>query len=154
MCTFSRTRIIVGFITLTLLFSERVLAVCAPGSEHCDPSVDDARAKVEQLLDSAFVTPHRLISLEKFDGRLLATQDGKMYEMRILAVLNYSGDVLECRINGCPELHNYLVEIDRRAKKAKVAGWLFLSRPSKDGDRQLGPLSTPRLRFVATATLR
>jgi len=28
----------------------------------------------------------------------------------------------------CPELHNYLVEIDKIAKQAKIAGWLFFEQ--------------------------
>jgi hypothetical protein len=28
----------------------------------------------------------------------------------------------------CRELHNYLVEIDKTAKQAKIAGWLFFAQ--------------------------
>jgi hypothetical protein len=42
--------------------------------------------------------------------------------MRFSAVLNYSGDKLRCRKNLCPELHNYLVEVDEAGKKATIAG--------------------------------
>jgi len=95
---------------------------------NCEPSVDDARTKVEQLLNSAFLPPYSLSSLEKLDGRSFETQGLKKYEMRILAVVTFSGDTLQCRIKLCPELHNYLVEVDKAEKKAKIAGWLFFEQ--------------------------
>jgi hypothetical protein len=90
--------------------------------------VDLARAKVEQLLNSAFLPPHSLSALEKLDGRSFETQGKKKYEMRVLALVTYSGDTLQCRIKLCPELHNYLVEVDKTEKKAKIAGWLFFEQ--------------------------
>ena len=69
--------------------------------------------EVEQLLNSASLPPYSLSGLEKLDGRSFETQGQKKYEMRILAVVTYSGDALQCRIKLCRELHNYLVEIDK-----------------------------------------
>ncbi|MGA9081557.1 MAG: hypothetical protein WCF66_10080 [Pseudolabrys sp.] len=106
-------------------------ATCGPGYESCEPSVDEARAKIEGLLNSAFLTPYSIVSLDKFDGRSVKTQDREIYEMRFSAVLNYSGDKLRCRKNLCPELHNYLVEVDEVGKKATVAGWLFFERAER-----------------------
>ena len=103
-------------------------AACNIGQGICEPSVDEARAKVEQLLNSAFLPPYSLSVLEKLDGRSFETQGQKKYEMRILAVVTYSGDTLQCRISLCPELHNYLVEFDKIEKKAKIAGWLFFEQ--------------------------
>ena len=81
-----------------------------------------------QLLNSAFLPPYSLSVLEKLDGRGIETQGQKKYEMRILAIVTYSGDTLQCRISLCPELHNYLVEVDKIEKKAKIAGWLFFEQ--------------------------
>src|SRR5215510_16393121 len=123
---FWRPMIIVNFVTLALSFPGH--AACNIGYGPCEPSVDDARAKLEQLFNSAFLTPYSLSALEKLDGRSFETQGRKKYEMRFLAVVNYSGDALRCRQRLCPELHNYLVEIDEAAKKAKIAGWLFFEQ--------------------------
>ena len=90
--------------------------------------MDFARAKVEQLLNSAFLPPHSLSALEKLDGRSFETQGKKKYEMRVLAVVTYSGDTLQCGIKLCPELLNYLVDVDKTEKKARIAGWLFLEQ--------------------------
>ena len=100
-------------------------AACGPGNDGCAPSADEARAKIARLLDSALLTPHAIISVEKRDGREIETQGRKKYEMRFSVVLSYSDDRLRCRINLCPELHNYLLEIDAAAKKATISGWLF-----------------------------
>jgi len=123
---FWRPMIILSFISLAL--SSSGYAACNIVHGVCEPSVDDARAKIEQLFNSAFLTPHSLGALEKFDGRSFETQDRKMYEMRFLAVVTYSGDTLRCRNRLCPELHNYLVEVDKAAKQAKIAGWLFFTQ--------------------------
>ena len=123
MRTFLRAAIISSFITLAL--SSPGQAACGPGNENCEPTIDEARAKIEQLLNSAFLTPHSIVSFEKLDGRNIDTQDRKIYEMRFFAVLNYTGDKLRCRQNLCPELHNFSVEVDEAAKKATIAGWLF-----------------------------
>jgi hypothetical protein len=123
MGTLRRSAIIVSFMTLALASPGR--AACGPGNEGCEPSADEVRAKIERLLDSAWLTPHAIVSLEKFDGRSVETQGRKTYEMRVFVVLNYSGDKLQCRTSFCPELHNYLVNVDGAAKKATVAGWLF-----------------------------
>lgn len=99
-------------------------------SGDCEPTTDDVRAKVERLLDSAYATPHALVSFERLDSRSLEMRDRHVYETRFRAVLNYSGNVLRCRNSLCPELHNYAVDIDAAAKKATVAGWLFLEQDS------------------------
>lgn len=103
-------------------------AACGPGDKSCEPAIDDARARIERLLDQAFLPPYALVSLEKLDGRGIETPNKKLYEMRFRAVLDYSGDRLRCRKPLCPELHNYLFEVDAAAKKATVAGWLFLEQ--------------------------
>jgi hypothetical protein len=128
MRTFRRLAI-VSFIALALPSLGH--ATCGPGYDSCEPSVDEARAKIEGLLSLAFLTPYSIVSLDKFDGRSVKTQDREVYEMRFSAVLNYSGDKLRCRKNLCPELHNYLVEVDEAGKKATVAGWLFFERAER-----------------------
>ena len=128
MRTFWRSAIIISFITLAL--SSAGHTVCSSG-ESCGPSVDEARAKIERLLDSALLTPHSIVSLDKLDGRSVETQGRKIYEMRVSAVLNYSGDKLRCRMSLCPEFHNYLVEVDEAAKKATIAGWLFFEQAER-----------------------
>jgi hypothetical protein len=127
MRTFRRTAIILIFTILAVTLSSPARAVCS-GDEDCGPSPDEVRAKVEQLLDSAFVTPHAIISLENFNGRDVGTPGQKKYEMRFFATVSYSGDRLRCRRDLCPELHNYLLEIDAAAKRANVAGWLFFEQ--------------------------
>jgi hypothetical protein len=134
MHTLLQTAVAVGFVALALLDSGHALAACAPGSGGCKPSLDEARPKMERLLDAAYRTPHSLGTLDRLDARRLATQGRETYEMRILAVVTYSGDTLECRIRSCPELRNYLVETNKRAKKARIAGWLFFER-TKQGWR-------------------
>jgi hypothetical protein len=116
------------FILVTLALSSPAHAVCGPGHESCEPSAGEARAKVEQLLNSAFLTPYSIVRLDNLDARGVETQGHKIYEMRFLAVLNYSDDKLRCRKSLCPELQNYLVEVDRVEKKATVAGWLFFEQ--------------------------
>ena len=123
MCSFWRSAIIIGFMTWTL--SSAGHAACGPGYESCEPSVDEARAKIERLLSSAFLTPYAIVSWDKLDGRSVETQGRKIYEMRFSVVLNYSGDRLVCRKKLCPELHNHTLKVDVAAKKATVAGWLF-----------------------------
>jgi hypothetical protein len=123
MRTFRRSAIIISFITLAL--STPGHAVCGPGYESCEPSADEVRAKIERLLNSAWLTPHTIVSLEKFDGRSIETQGRKTYEMRVFIVLNYSGDKLRCRTSYCPELQDYSVKVDEAAKKTTIAGWLF-----------------------------
>jgi len=113
---------------LMLAISVPGLAACAPGNAGCEPSAGETRAKIARLLDSAFLTPHTIVALEKHSGREIETQGRKKYEMRFSVVLNYSDDRLRCRINLCPELHNYLLEIDAAAKKATVSGWLFFEQ--------------------------
>jgi len=111
-----------------LALSSPLNAVCAPGNESCEPSENDARAKIERLLDSTYLTPHSVVSLEKLDGRSLAAQGRTIYEMRFFAVVNYSGDKLLCRTKFCAELLNYSVKIDEPAKKATIAGWLLFEK--------------------------
>jgi hypothetical protein len=126
MRTFHRSAIIISLVTLAL--SSPNHAACGPAYESCEPTANEIQAKAEQLLNSAYLTPYSLVSLNKFDGRSFEIEGRKTYEIRILAVLNYSGDKLLCRINSCPELHNYVVRIDETAKKATVAGWLFFEQ--------------------------
>jgi hypothetical protein len=126
MRTFRRAAIVISFVMLTL--SSPLHAVCGPASESCEPSEDEARARIERLLDSAYLTPHSIVSLEKLDGRSIETQDRKIYEMRFFAVMNYSGDRLHCRTRFCPELLNYSVEVNEAKKKATIAGWLIFEK--------------------------
>jgi len=122
---FSATAI--GFMMLA--FSPPAGAACVPpGNAGCAPSAGEERAKVERLLDAAFSTPHAIVSLEKLDGRSIETNGRGKYEMRFAVVLRYSGDKLRCHESLCPELHNYLLEIDEAAKTATVAGWLFFDQ--------------------------
>jgi hypothetical protein len=116
---------------MVLAFSSPGHAACGPGHESCEPSTDEMRAKIEQLLNSAFLTSHAIISWEKLDGRSVETQGRKKYEVRISAVLTYSGDRLRCRVDLCPELHNYLVDIDEAARKATISGWLFFEQAER-----------------------
>jgi hypothetical protein len=126
MHNFRRSAIIVSFATLAL--SCPCNAACGSGYENCEPSTNEVQAKVEQLLNAAFLTPYSLVSLNKFDGRSFVSEGRKTYEIRIMAVLNYSGDELLCRLSSCPELHNYVVRTDEAAKKATIAGWLFFEQ--------------------------
>lgn len=129
MRSFLRSAIVTGFMMLAL--SSVGHAACGPGHESCEPSTVEMRAKIEQLLNSAFLTPHTTVSWEKLDGRGVEIEGRKKYEMRFSAVLTYSGDRLRCRVDLCPELHNYLVEIDEAAKKATVSGWLFFEQAER-----------------------
>jgi hypothetical protein len=106
-------------------------AACNSGDEGCEPSQNEVRARVEQLLNSAFLTPYSIISLEKFNGRSVEIGGEKKYEMRFFATLSYSADKLNCRRDLCPELHNYLLEVDVVKKRANVAGWLFFERADR-----------------------
>ena len=126
MRTFRLSAIIISFVTLVL--SSPSNAACGPGHENCEPSENEVQAKVEQLLNSAYLTPHSIVSLNKFDGRSFETEGRKTYEIRISVVLNYSDDKLLCRISSCPELHNYVVRTDAAEKKVTVAGWLFFEQ--------------------------
>jgi hypothetical protein len=120
MRTFRLSAIIVSFITLAL--SSPSNAACDPAHENCEPTANKIQAKVEQLLNSAYLTPHSIVSLNKFDGRSFETEGRKTFEVRVSIVLNYSGNKRLCRISSCPEFHNYVVRIDEAAKKATIAG--------------------------------
>src|SRR5215471_18138256 len=113
---------------MLLLVSAPGHAACGPGAESCEPSMNDARAKVVRLLDAAYATPHAIVSVEKLDGRGFETNGRQVYEMRVSAVMSYSGETLTCRTSLCQELSNYLVEIDRPAKKATISGWIFFEQ--------------------------
>jgi hypothetical protein len=123
---FRLSAIIISIITLAL--SSPGYSACDTGHDGCEPSANEVQAKVEQLLSSAYLTPHSIVSLNKFDGRSFETEGRKTYEIRILAVINYSGDKLLCRLSSCPELHNYVVRTDVAAKKKTIAGWLFFEQ--------------------------
>jgi hypothetical protein len=123
MYTTLRTALAIAIMMLAVL--SRGYAACSPGNGGCAPSTDEAWAKIARLLDSAFLTPHVIVSVEKHDGREIEKQGRKEYEMRFSVELSYSDDRLRCRINLCPELHNYLLEVDAAAKKATISGWLF-----------------------------
>jgi len=112
---------------MTLAMSAAGHAACGPGHESCEPSADEVRAKVERLIDAAWSTPHSIATVQVFDGRSLQIDGQKKYEMRIFAVIHYSGDKLLCRTKFCPELSNYLVQDDAAAKKVTVAGWLLFA---------------------------
>jgi hypothetical protein len=126
MGTILHSALVIAFMMLAI--SSPGHAACGAGNEDCGPSADETRAKIAQLLDSALLTPHAIVTVKKRDGREIETQDRKKYEMRFSVVLNYSGDRLRCRINLCPELHNYLLEIDEAAKKATISGWIFFEQ--------------------------
>jgi hypothetical protein len=112
------------------------LALAVPAhaacSGNCEPSVEDARAAMQQIFKETFLSPYTLISFERLDGRSGERSGGVFYEMRIRVVLHYEGIKLRCRRPACPELHHYLMENDAAGKKVTVAGWLFLEQ---DGDR-------------------
>lgn len=118
-------RLAIVIILVMFASSSSGQAVCGGVSESCEPSPDEVRAKIEQLVNSAWLTPHAIVSLQRYDARSFETDGGKRYEVRIFAVLNYSGDKLRCREKLCPELHNYLVNVDEVTKKVTIAGWLF-----------------------------
>jgi hypothetical protein len=118
-----QSAIIISFIALVI--SPPGHAICSAKYESCEPSIDDVRVKIERLLNSAWLTPYSIVSLERFDGRSIEVEGHEKYEMRIFGVLKYFGDKLLCRTKFCPELHNYLVEVDEATKKATIAGWLF-----------------------------
>ena len=124
----STMRSVLAIIFMMLMISSSAKAACGAENGGCLPSADETRAKIAQLLDSAFLTPHAIVAVEKRDGREIETQGRKKYEMRFSVVLSYSGESLRCREKLCPELHNYLLEIDEAAKKATVSGWLFFEQ--------------------------
>src|SRR6188474_2258011 len=125
MCTVLRAA---ALISLALVLVSPAHAACRG---NCEPNVEDARAAMQQIFRQTFLSPYTLISFERLDGRSGERYGGAFYEMRIRAVVHYDGVRLRCRRPSCPELHHYLLEDDARAKKATVAGWLFLEN---DGD--------------------
>ena len=118
-----------GFALFAL--STAAWGACNSADITCEPSNEDAREKMQRLLDLAYATPHTIASFEKLAGRSVETKSGKVYEMRILVVVDYKDDQLRCRVHLCPELHNYQVDIDSRNKTAKIAGWLFFKQTSQ-----------------------
>jgi hypothetical protein len=107
---------------------------------NCEPSVEVARAAMQQVFKETFLSPYTLVSFERLDGRSGERSGGVFYEMRIRAVVHYDGIRLRCRRPSCPELHHYLLEDDARSKKATVAGWLFLQQDG-EGNWQPVPLT-------------
>ena len=79
----------------------------------------------------------------------------KYMKCGFFVVLNYSGDKLRCRTSCCPELHNYSVEIDETAKKATIAGWLFLNKRTENGASRVRPIQCSReKRVIERGSLR
>src|SRR5262249_40440246 len=124
----------------SLPLSSSGYAACNIVHGVCEPSVDDGRAKLEQLLNSAFLTPHSLDALEKLDGRSFETQDRKMYEMRFLAVVTYSGDTLRCRNRLCPELPAPAMSIGAMRQASACIG---LARRADQFGRLIMPMRHP-----------
>jgi hypothetical protein len=112
-------------VTALLVLASPARAAC---SADCEPSVEVARAAMQNLFRQTFLSPFTIVSFEKLDGRSGERHGDVFYEMRIRAVMKYDGVRLRCRRPSCPELHHYLLEDDARSKKATVAGWLFLER--------------------------
>jgi hypothetical protein len=129
MRAFWRLALTIAFVMLAILSPG--YAACGPGNGGCEPSASEVRAKIAQLLDSALLTPHTIVAVDKQDGREVEAQGRKKYEMRFSVVLNYSGGRLRCRIDLCPQLHNYLLEVDEAAKKATISGWLFFEQAGR-----------------------
>jgi hypothetical protein len=121
-------RHVLAIAFMMLVISSPGQAACSPGNDGCAPLADEMREKIARLVDSALLTPHTIVAVEIRDGREIETQGRKKYETRFSVVLSYAGDRLRCRINLCPELHNYLLEIDAAAKKATISGWLFFEQ--------------------------
>jgi hypothetical protein len=86
MCTLRPFAIIIGL--MILLFSCPAGATCETGSKSCEPSSDEVRAKIERLLESAFLTPPSIVSLQKFDRRSFESQGREMYEIRLVLELS------------------------------------------------------------------
>jgi len=128
MRNFSRRVTTVGLIALLL----SPMAALASGMELSEPSLDDARAKLERLLSSALLSKYSIATLEGEGGRTGEMLGHKTYEMRFFAAVNYSDDKLRCRVVLCPELQNFVVKVDEARKKATIAGWLFFEH-TKEG---------------------
>ena len=128
-----RSVFIISFMTLAL--SSPGNAVCGPGNDGCEPSADETRTKVERLLNAAFLTPYSIVSLDKLDGRSVETKGRKMYEMRISAVFNYSGDKLRCRTNLCPSCIIIWWRSTRPQKKRQSRVGSFLNLRDEVGAR-------------------
>ena len=125
--------IILIFTTLT--FSSPGRAFCSSGDESCGPSQDEFRAKVEQLLNSAFLTSFSIISLETFDARDVGTPDQQKYEMRFFATVSYSGDKLRCRRSLCPGCITICWKSTRLQREQMLRAGFFLKKRSEDGAR-------------------
>ena len=133
MRNFRRAAII--FILITLALSSLAHAVCGPGHESCEPSADEARARVDQLLNSAFLTPYSIVRLDNLDARGVETQGHKIYEMRFSAVLTFSGDKLRCRKIFAPNCKTIWWKSMRPERKQQSRAGYFLNKRNKDGAR-------------------
>ena len=118
----------VAIAGLAIALASPARAAC---TGDCEPTVDAAKATIQQILKSAFLSPFSLVSFEKVEGHAADTQGRRIYQMRIRAVLKYAGIKLRCRRRSCPELHHYVVQVDAATKKATVLGWLFFERDAE-----------------------
>ena len=99
------------------------LALAAPAraacSGNCEPSVEDARAAMQQIFKETFLSPYTLMSFERLDGRSGERYGGAFYEMRIRAVVHYD---------------DYGAEWDELASRDRLSIELATPRQTRTGD--------------------